>query len=305
MWLSGSSCSRTLTWVIYTAVIHTTAVGIRVKTMGLRLWFPGSVSNQPCGEGGCLGRYHRLHLWLRISTCSHASEGVWGELSPPLPAWGPWHQGVTAATSLQIIREQPRKNLASLGIFVASPAKYSCKNSFPLDSGREVLAATAGRGRGKGVGREACKEQHPLPGTMPCRAMPYHAVPCRATPCCAVIAVVKAGAGSGSLAEARQRAACRSYVGCRCEAGEAGREETWGLPFLSADHSRLPPTSVELMLPSRWLRGEELQLLRVLIEWFLNTVPATECRPRAGCLARPETVLDQVLSLANAFCLAV
>lgn len=42
----------------------------------LRLWFPGTVSNQPCGEGGCLGRYHRLRLWLRISTCSHASEGV-------------------------------------------------------------------------------------------------------------------------------------------------------------------------------------------------------------------------------------
>lgn len=55
---------------------NTTVVGIRVKTMGLKLWSPGSVSNQPCGEGGCLGRYHRLRLWLRISTCSHASEGV-------------------------------------------------------------------------------------------------------------------------------------------------------------------------------------------------------------------------------------
>lgn len=36
--------------------------------------------------------------------------GVWGEWFPPLPAWGPWHWGVTAAKSLQNIPEQPRKN---------------------------------------------------------------------------------------------------------------------------------------------------------------------------------------------------
>ena len=175
---------------IYTA-IHTTVVETRVKTIGLKLWFPGSGSNQPCGEAGCLGRYHRLHLWLRISTCSHASEGVWGERSLALSARGPKHQGLTVATPLQIIREPPRKNFVSLGIFVASAARYGCKNSFSSDSGREVLAATAGRGRGKGVGWEALQGAASI--------VQHHAVPCRTTPYhamsyCATLAVVRAGA---------------------------------------------------------------------------------------------------------------
>lgn len=74
-------------------------------------WKPWAlVSNQLCGEGWWLRRSHRLHLWLRISPQSRASERAWGEWISPLPAWGPWHWGVTAATPLQNIPEQPRKN---------------------------------------------------------------------------------------------------------------------------------------------------------------------------------------------------
>lgn len=278
-------------------MIHTTVVGIRVKTMGLRLWSPGSVSNQPCGEGGCLGRYHRLRLWLRISTCSHASEGVWGERSPPLPAGGPWHQGATAATPLQVIGEQPRKNLASLGIFVASPAKYGCKNSFPLDSGREVLAATSGRGRGKGAGWEALQGAASI--------AQYHAVPYHAMLCCASSHQSRSWQQELGIGKAGSCMQILHAVEWRCKAGRASREETRGLSFLSRDHNGLPSASVELVLPSGWWRGEELQPLQELMEWFLNMVLATECRPRAGRLACPESALDWVLSLANTFCLEV
>lgn len=198
MWLSGSSWSWTPTWIIYTIytshILPTTAVGMWVKTTDFgfqpTLW-----------RRSFLGRSHRLHLWLRISPQSHANEGAWGEWVPPPPAWGPWHWGVTAANPFRI-SQNSQGTTVSLGISVASPAEYSCKNSFHLDSGREVLAATSLRGTGKGVGWKA------LQGTA--SIAQYHAAVCHTVPCHAVPAVVRAGAGSRSFAEARQWAMCRS-----------------------------------------------------------------------------------------------
>lgn len=94
------------------------------------------------------------------------------------------------------ISQNSQGKAASLGIFEASPAKHGCKNSFHLDSGREVLAATFLRGTGKGVGWKA------LQGAA--SVAQYHAVPCHAGLYHAVLAVVRAGAGSRSCAEGRQ-----------------------------------------------------------------------------------------------------
>lgn len=107
----------------YSVVIRPIDTGIWGKAMGLRPWFPGSMSNQPGGEGECLGKYHGPHLRVSIGTYSHASKEVWGERLPPLPACSPQHQEVTAARPLQIVGDQPRKSIASLGMFVVGPAK--------------------------------------------------------------------------------------------------------------------------------------------------------------------------------------
>lgn len=118
----------------------------------------------------------------------------------------------------------------SLGIFLGSPAKYGCKNSSPLDSGREVLAAAAGKGRGKGVGWEPLQGAASIADTMLCHTMLYHAIPChavlcRAMPCCASSRQSRSWQqelGKGKAVSCMQ---VLCVLGCRCEVGEASREE--------------------------------------------------------------------------------
>lgn len=125
--------------------------------------------------------------------------------------------------------------------------------------------------------------------------MPYCAVPCCASSC-----------QSRSWQRELRRGKTVSCVQilhsrkCKCESGEAAGRRYEGCH--SSEGARVDSSSLPLEGEqcswSRCLRGGDLQPLWAQIEWFLNMILATECRPRARCTSR-------VLSLANTFCLSV